>query len=203
MKILRKKIKLVKPTSEYVDIFKTDKKFNVIYADPPWQYSSKQLQKYDGERFRPLEEEYDTMTIEDIKKLPINKLSDKDCALFMWVTDSHLKEGIEVIEAWGFKYVTVVFIWEKLSSKGNSVSNVAPWTMKNCEICLLATKGHLTKYKKCNNLQQIVKAERTKHSRKPNEVRQRIDKLFGDIPRLELFAREYPLGWNVWGNEVR
>ena len=143
MKILRKKIKLVKPTSEYVDIFKTDKKFNVIYADPPWKFGSKQLQKYEGKRFRPLEEEYDTMTVEDIKSLPIERMIKDDCALFMWVTDSHLKEGIEVIEAWGFQYITVAFVWKKLTNKGNTCSNVAPWVMKNCEICLFATKGHI------------------------------------------------------------
>lgn len=95
MKILQRK-KLNNHSKPYVDIFTTNKKFNVIYADPPWKYGSNQLQKYDGERFRPLEEEYGTMTFEDIKKLPVEKLADSDCALFMWVTDSHLKEGLEV-----------------------------------------------------------------------------------------------------------
>lgn len=185
-----------------VDIFNTDKKFNVIYADPPWQYSSKQLQKYDGERFRPLEVEYDTMTIEDIKKLPINKLSDKDCALFMWVTDSHLKEGIEVLESWGFKYKTIGFNWIKKYPSGENCVNFAPWTLKSWEICLIGIKGTMGKYKKVNNIRGLLEEVRTKHSKKPNEARIRIAELFGDIPKIELFARQAVEGWDCWGNEV-
>lgn len=178
------------------------KKFNVIYADPPWKFGSKAYQ--DGERnMLKLEEtQYDTMSLSDIKSLPILEICHKDCACFMWVTDSHLKEGIEVLEAWGFVYKTVAFNWIKKYASGETCVNFAPWTLKSHEICLLGIRGTMGKYKISNNVRGLVEAERTKHSKKPAEVRKRIEKLFGDIPKIELFAREVVEGWAAWGDEV-
>ena len=178
------------------------KKYNVIYADPPWSFSSKELQKYDGVRFTPITKHYEVQSKHWIKELPVSNISDTDCALFMWSTDAHIKEAIETIEAWGFKYITVAFVWEKLTSKGNLVANLGAWTMKNCELCLFGTKGSMLQYKQVNNIYQLVKAERTVHSRKPDEVRDRIVQLFGGMSRIELFARNKTDGWDVWGNEV-
>lgn len=179
-----------------------DKKYQIIYADPPWKYGNRQYQ--DSNRpFEKLEENhYDTMTIEDIKSLPINKITEKDCVCFMWVTDSHLKEGIEVMEAWGFKYKTIAFNWIKYYESGQECVNFAPWTLKSWEICLLGVKGNMGKYKTSNNVRGLLKEIRTTHSKKPKEARIRINKLFGGISRIELFARQKVEGWDCWGNEV-
>jgi len=178
------------------------KKYQIIYADPPWAFSSRELQKYEGIRFTSIEKHYLTQNKEWIKNLSVKGITAEDCALFLWSTDAHLKEAIETIEVWGFKYITVAFIWEKKTVTGKTVANLGAWTMKNYELCLLGTKGRMLQYKKVNNLYQKVEAERTKHSKKPEEVRKRIEQLFGDLPRIELFAREKTEGWDVWGNEV-
>ena len=179
------------------------KKYNIIYADPPWKYGSKSaVNNSTGNDIKPLSEHYNSMTLSEIKQMPVKDLLKKDAALFLWVTDSHLNEAIELMRAWGFKYKTVAFNWVKLTSKGNYCKNVAPWTMKSSEICLLGTKGALTKYKKANNIESLVLAERTKHSKKPDEVRLRIVRLFGDLPRIELFARKKADGWDSFGNEI-
>lgn len=179
------------------------KKYKVIYADPPWHYGSKSaVNNSTGSDHKPLSEHYNTMSLSEIKALPIKEMTDTDAACFMWVTDSHLDEAIEIFKAWGFRYKTIAFNWVKTTSKGNYCKNVAPWTMKSSEICLLGTKGAMTKYKQVNNIESLVIAERTKHSRKPEEVRKRIELLFGDIPKLEMFARKASEGWDVFGNEA-
>jgi len=184
------------------------KKYDIIYADPAWQYGSKELygdKTKEGKRenrFRKLERIYDTMSLADIKQLPVKNMIAKNSACFLWVTDSHLKQGIEVLESWGFKYKTVAFVWIKKTSKGNTFVNFAPWTLKSSEICLLGMKGTMGKLKTDNTVRQLIEAERTKHSKKPNEARERIEQLFADANRIELFARENHVGWDAWGNEV-
>ena len=178
------------------------RKFNVIYADPPWQYGSKQYQD-NGRPFDPLNRQYSTMSIEQIKKLPIKNIADDNCALFMWCTDSHLKEGIEVMESWGFKYKTIAFVWIKKYKNGNICVNFAPHTLKSSEICLLGIRGTMKNYKKSNNVRQLLEAVRIKHSQKPEEARIRIIELYGEIPKIELFARQKSDGWSVWGDEVK
>lgn len=186
------------------------KKYQIIYADPPWKYSSNELygDKTNGhkngkrKRFAKLDRKYPTMNLQSIKDLPVKEIIEKDCVCFLWVTDSHLKEGISVIESWGFKYKTIAFVWLKKYNTGTRVYNFAPWTLKSTEICLFGTKGRMSKYKKSNNVKQLVEAERTIHSKKPDEVRKRIYELFGNINKIELFAREKSKGWDVWGNEV-
>jgi site-specific DNA-methyltransferase (adenine-specific) len=120
----------------------------------------------------------------------------------LWATDAHIPEALEVIKAWGFKYVTIIFIWSKKTKSGKQAATLGSWTMKNCELCLFGTKGRMLQYKKTNNIYQLIEAARTKHSKKPEEARERIERLFGDLPRIELFAREKTPGWDVWGNEV-
>ena len=180
-----------------------NKKYNIIYADPPWHYGSKSaINNSSGKTIKPLNAHYNTMTLNQLKELPIKKITKEDTACFMWVTDSHIDEALEILKSWGFKYKTIAFNWVKTTSKGNYCKNVAPWTMKSSEICLLGIKGKMTKYKQVNNIESLVIAERTKHSRKPKEIRNRIELLFGNLPRIELFAREKTEGWDVWGNEV-
>lgn len=180
-----------------------DKKYGVVYADPPWHFGSKQLQKYQGSRFDSLDSrEYSTMKTEDICSLPVRDIVADDCALFLWVTDGHVEDAMQVIKSWGFKYVTIAFIWSKKTSTGKQVATLGAWTMKNCEVCLLATRGQLLQYKVSNREYQQVDALRTNHSRKPDEVRFRIQRIFPSLDKIELFARERVDNWDVWGNEV-
>ncbi|CAB4157348.1 IME4 Transcriptional activator, adenine-specific DNA methyltransferase [uncultured Caudovirales phage] len=183
------------------------KKYQIIYADPPWHFndrirSSKKLD--DGKmQFRELELHYKTMKTNEICSLPIEDIAEDNAVLFMWTTDSHLSDALKVIEAWGFTYKTIGFVWNKKTNTGKQVCYMGKWTMKGSEICLLATKGKAHSLIKSHKVRQLVEAERSIHSRKPNEVRNRIVELLGDIPRVELFAREAKPGWDSWGNEIQ
>ena len=112
-----------------------------------------------------MDKHYQTQSKNWIKELPVKNISKNDCALFMWTTDAHIKEAIETIESWGFKYKTIAFVWEKKTKTGKTVANLGAWTMKNYEICLLGTKGAMLKHKKVNNIYQKVEEVRTKHSK--------------------------------------
>lgn len=172
-------------------------KYNVIYADPPWSYHVWS----DKGKGRSAESHYSTMSIEDIKKLPIGKLADKDCALFMWITFPLLEEMGEVLKAWGFKYKTVAFVWIKQNKKSDSLFwGMGYWTRANAEICVLATKGSPKRYSK--GIHQVIVSHIERHSKKPEEARKRIEQLMGDVPKIELFAREKADGWDTWGNEA-
>lgn len=187
-----------------VDIYSTGRKYRVIYADPPWKFSSKEaFEPREGRpAYVPLEAVYPTMTTEALKELDVKRIAEKDAVLFMWATDAHIPDALEIIRAWGFRYVTVAFVWAKKTENGRNITNLAPWTLKSCELCLMATRGRMVKHKRKNNVQQLVEAVRTRHSEKPEEVRRRIEELFGDAPRIELFARRHVPGWDCWGNEV-
>jgi len=171
------------------------KKYKIIYADPPWSYND----KMSGHSFS-LDHEYLTQNKSWINDLPVGTISDKDSVLFLWVVSPLLNEGIETLKAWGFKYKTIAFVWSKHTKNKKKVANLGRWTMGNCEICLLGTKGKPKRIVK--NIRQLVEAERTKHSQKPQEVRERIVQLMGDVTRVELFARQRFDGWDAWGNEV-
>ena len=182
--------------------FPENKKYNIIYADPPWKFSSPKYQ--DGNRGfgNRVENRYKTMSIKEISDLPVRKITNNDALLFMWVVDSHLEKSFEVIKSWGFKFSTIGFTWIKQTNKNNYCYNFGTYTLKSTEICLIGLKGKLKNIKKSNNIKGLVFDERTKHSRKPDCVRDRIVELCGDLPRIELFARQKVDGWDVWGNEV-
>lgn len=173
------------------------KKYSIIYADPPWHYRT-YSKKGKG---RSADNHYPTMDIEDIKALPIREIAAKDCALFMWLTFPCMKEALEVIQAWGFEYKTVAFVWIKQNRKSDSLFwGMGYWTRANAELCVLATKGHP---KRANTgVHQVIVTHIEEHSKKTNEARERIVRLMGALPRIELFARQRPEGWDVWGNEV-
>lgn len=141
------------------------------------------------------------MSIEEIKALPVGELADKNCALFMWLTFPCLYEAIDVIKAWGFQYKTVAFVWVKQNRKSNGLFwGMGYWTRANAELCILATRG---KPKRISpRVHQIIISHVEQHSKKPDEARDRIIALMGDLPRIELFARQATKGWDVWGNEV-
>lgn len=177
-------------------------KYNVILADPPWKFGSKAYQDSNRDMLILEKTQYNTMNIDEIKSLPIQNISEDDCALFLWTTDAHLKEAIEVMESWGFKYKTIAFVWLKKYESGSLVYNFAPWTLKSHEICLFGTKGKMGQHKTANNIKGLVEAVRTGHSKKPDEVMRRIEGLFGKCPKIELFARRKREGWDSWGDEV-
>lgn len=141
------------------------------------------------------------MSLEEIKALPVASLADKDCALFMWTTIPLLKDSFAVLESWGFTYKTVAFVWIKLNKKSDSLFwGLGHWTRANAEFCILATKGHPKR--QSAKVHQVIISHIEEHSKKPAETRERIVKLVGDLPRIELFARQKTNGWQVWGNEV-
>jgi len=181
----------------------SNKKYHIIYADPPWKFGSKSYQDGNRKMLDLKKTQYNTMGVSELKKLPVDKITHKDCICFMWVTDSHLKEGIEVLESWGFKYKTIGFNWIKKYKTGSFCVNFAPWTLKSWEICLIGIRGTMGKYKISNSVKGLLIELRTTHSKKPDETRKRIEKLFGDLPKIELFARQTADGWDSWGDEIR
>jgi len=183
----------------------SDKKYNVIYADPPWSYSDKGFGKNPNKisikgSFAPEAGRYETMTLEAIKLLPVKQISSKDCVLLMWATSPFLPDALDVMKSWGFRFKTVAFCWSKITVTGKEVANLGQWTMGNVELCLLGTRGSPKRLAK--NVRQLVIDKRIEHSRKPEEVRKRIEILFGNVPRLEMFARGAIDGWDVWGDEA-
>tara|TARA_R100001460_G_scaffold59107_3_gene98919 strand:- start:579 stop:1127 length:549 start_codon:yes stop_codon:yes gene_type:complete len=173
------------------------KQFQIIYADPPWTFKT-YSQKGKG---RSPENHYSCMSIEQIKRLPVSNIASKDCVLFLWVTFPLLVQGLETIESWGFKYKTCGFNWVKRNKKSNSFfMGLGYWTRSNSELCLIATKG---KPKRVSaSVHQIIDSRIESHSKKPDIVRSKIEQLLGDIPRIELFARQKTEGWSVWGDEI-
>ena len=178
------------------------KKYNIIYADPAWSYSSSIYQDANRKFNKNINDYYKTMSINDIKNLPVKEIADEDCILFLWTTDSHLPEALEVIKNWNFKFKTIGFTWVKKYKSGSYCYNFGAYTLKSTEICLIALKGKLKNLKKTDNVKGLVFAERTHHSKKPDCIRDKIVELCGDLPRIELFAREKVEGWDSWGNEV-
>lgn len=181
-----------------VDIFSTDKKYRVIYADPPWKYGGGKNKK----TFQGLASvHYDTMKTADICALPVRDICAEDCALFLWVTPPQLEEGLKVLRAWGFTYKTVGFTWVKYDKSGKPFFGLGYYTRSNAELCLIGTRGHIKRVN--NRVPQIVQTRgRLPHSQKPAEVRDRIEQLMGEGPRIELFAREIAERWDAWGDEI-
>lgn len=175
-----------------------DKKYSIIYADPPWGYTNRATRAAASKH-------YPTMTLEDMKKMPVGVagggIAADDCVLFMWATYPMLKEALELIEAWGFQYKTIGFQWVKQNRSGAGYfMGLGNWTRSNSEACLIATKG---KPKRISaSVRSLVISPVERHSKKPAEVRDHIVELMGDLPRIELFARDAAPGWDAWGNEA-
>lgn len=173
-------------SSHYVDIFNTDKQYRVIYADPPWSYNDKMdtYQRGGAVKF------YDTMPLEDICSLPIP--ASKNAVLFLWTTSPQLEDSFKVINAWGFNYKSS-FIWDKV------LHGMGHYNSVRHEFLLIATRGNCTP-DVIKLYDSVISIERTEHSRKPKEFRDIIDTIYPVGDRIELFAREAPDGWDVWGN---
>ena len=186
--------------------------YRCILADPPWRFnvwSGKTAVQKRGSKttYKPAEVHYHTLSSDEIRDLPVGEVAAKDCALFLWVTWPTLPEGLDLIRAWGFKYKTCAFNWMK--AHGTQINlfddEIVPlmkmgyWTRASSEVCLLATRGAP---KRLNaDVRQGIIAPIRQHSRKPDCVHERIERLV-DGPRLELFGRQSRPGWTVWGNET-
>lgn len=173
------------------------------------EYSRKVLNKSKSRRIpirdqlkRAAEHHYPTMSIDELCALPVADLAAPDSALFLWATFPQLPEALRLIREWGFTYKSVAFVWLKKNRKADSwFYGLGFWTRANAEVCLLATRGHPKR--QAANIHQFIISPIEAHSKKPDETRDKIVALMGDLPRVELFARQTPPGWDVWGNEVQ
>ena len=181
------------------------KKYQIIYADPPWKYS------FPGTRAES-SEDYPTMKASDIGKFPVGDFADDNSVLFIWGIWTAIQDCLDVIKAWGFDYKTVAFVWVKVRNETSAQRSFLPeerfedffgmgmWTRSNTEFCLLATKGKPKPVS--HSVKQLLYSPIRKHSQKPLETMDKIVELIGDVPRIELFARTKTAGWDAWGNEV-
>jgi N6-adenosine-specific RNA methylase IME4 len=183
---------------KFDDILHRD--YGAILADPPWTFVTRAL----SGKGRSAEQHYPCMTVEDIKRLPVAHAAGRHAALFLWVPDPHLKFGLQVMEAWGFEYKTVAFTWVKLNKKSPGYfTGMGYWTRKNPEMCLFGTRGRYGAPNRLHkDVRQLIVTPRREHSRKPDEVYQRITRLLPG-PYLELFGRSEAPGWDVWTNETK
>jgi N6-adenosine-specific RNA methylase IME4 len=174
-----------------------DKRYNIIYADPPWAFRNKNT---GGSMVSGANAHYDTMTIADIRRLPVEQIAADDCVLFMWWVASQPLETLAVVDAWQFKLKTMTgFNWIKKTKTGKDFFGMGFWTRQGSENCLIAVRGKPKV--RSHSVRSVVRAENKKHSQKPSEIRNRIVELVGDLPRIELFARERIDSWDSWGDE--
>ena len=176
------------------------KKYQIIYVDPPWSYgrrmtggNGKDTPIYDS---GAADDHYPTMTIKELKALPVNDLADEDCLMYMWTTGPFMALSIDVMREWGFEYKTMGFVWDKM--------NINPgfYTMSRYEFCIIGKSGRIPRPRGARNIRQHLSEKRTRHSAKPEDVRKRIEAMFPTQARVELFARQKSPGWDSWGNEV-
>jgi N6-adenosine-specific RNA methylase IME4 len=171
-------------------------KYKVIYSDPAWTFATYSAK---GKGKSP-EQHYQCMTMDDIAKLPVGDMAEKDAILFMWVTDPLIPQQIKVAEGWGFQYKTVGFYWTKTTNSGKPFFGCGYYTRANPEMCMIFTKGTPGR-PKLRNVRRWVTSPVREHSRKPDEIRDAIRDMY-DGPRLEMFARTRTDAWDVWGNET-
>ena len=173
-----------------------DKKYGIIYADPPWDQAG---DMYEGTN---ITDHYSTMSLDEICDLPVHEIASDNCLLFLWVTGLNLMDAKDVGEAWGFKYKTMGFVWYK------HLPVVACYTMSDCEYCLIFKRGKIPQPRGKRNIRQFLSCKRGRHSDKPDEIRYRITEMFPTQSKIELFARVNgrlfpPMeGWDYWGNEA-
>lgn len=183
------------------------KKYQVIYADPPWDYGGKM--QYDkttikGENIgfektiflSSSSFKYPTLKMKQLKELDVNSIADDNCILFLWATGPQLANAVELGKAWGFEYKTVAFVWDKM------IHNPGRYTLSQTEFVLAFKKGKFPTPRGARNIRQMVTVPRGKHSEKPVEVIDGITKMFPQQDKIELFARKNFVGWDNWGLEI-
>lgn len=174
----------------------TDRKYGVLYVDPPWHWETYS----DKGRSKTPDNHYRCLKLDDIKNLPVPSLAADDCVLLIWTMDSTLDQCMELINHWGFKYITVGFYWVKTEQKsGKYCYGTGYWTRGNPEMCLLAKRGKPKR--DSGGVRKLCVANRLQHSKKPDEIRDRIEALLPG-PYLEIFARETGKNWDAIGAEL-
>ncbi len=163
------------------------KKYQIIYADPPWRYD------FSNTKNREIENHYATLTLNDIKALDVP--CDTNCILYLWATAPKLLEALEVMKAWGFTYKTQA-IWDK------GMIGMGYWWRGQHEILMVGVKGKMSPPEQSRRESSIYNEKRTRHSKKPKHYKEFISRAYPDLNKIELFAREKTPGWDVWGNEV-
>lgn len=173
------------------------KQYQILYADPPWDYKG-QLQHtgIGGKDSGGARIHYPTISVNEMAKWNIAAISTQNSLLFMWSSSPHLDQAIMLGKTWGFQWATVAFVWDKCRV------NPGFYTMSQCELCLVFKRGTIPQPRGMRNIRQLVQAKRTRHSEKPDEVRRRIDEMFPEQSKIELFARKKVDGWDVWGLEI-
>lgn len=183
------------------------KKYQVIYADPPWDYGGKMQYdkttiKSENEGFHKkiflssAEFKYPTLKLKQLKELDVAGIAAEDCLLFMWTTGPQMANSIELGEAWGFEYKTIAFVWDKM------VHNPGRYTLSQTEFVLAFKKGKFPQPRGARNVRQFIQVHRGEHSVKPVEVIDGITKMFPEQEKIELFARNNYVGWDNWGLEI-
>lgn len=181
-----------------VDIYNSNKKYNIIYADPPWRNPKS------GTKARNNEKHYPSMSTDNICALPVKKIAADRSILWLWCVFPNLPDALQVIKAWGYEYYGLGFDWCKIKADGTPKIGCGYYTRQNNELCLIGVHSNLK-----NRLKPLVKnigcsilEPAREHSRKPDTVRDLIAKICGDLPKIELFARQQIDGWDCWGDEV-
>lgn len=187
-----------------IDIFNTERKYRVIYADPAWQFNNKNT---GGSMTSSAEAQYTVTSLADMAALPVAKLADDHCLLVMWWVGSMPQEAIDLCKAWGFRLVNMNgFVWRKMTKRWLPHFGMGFTTRAGSESALIGVRGKVSELIKDRAVRAVIEAEVGKHSQKPNEFRVAIEKMCGavcrDVPRIELFARESAAGWDCWGNEA-
>ena len=171
--------------------------YSIIYADPPWTYRDKANAGQRGASHK-----YPCMTLDEIILLPVEEIASEDSVLFLWATPPLIDHAQAVMEAWGFEYKTFGFLWVKTTKAGKPHGGgMGHYTRANVEPCLLGARGKYIQ-REDKGIRQVVMAPKGRHSAKPPEVRDRIVQLYGDLPRLEMFARKRADGWHCHGDEI-
>lgn len=172
-------------------------KYQIIYCDPPWDYKGqKQHTGKDGPDSGGAVNHYSCMKLPELKRVDVTSVADEDCLLFLWATSPHLDQAIELMKSWGFNWATVGFVWNKMKV------NPGFYTMSQCELCLIGKRGKIPKPRGARNIRQLLAQMRGKHSAKPSEIRTRIEQMFPEQNKLEMFAREEVDGWDCHGDEI-
>lgn len=177
--------------------FPTGKKYQIIYADPPWLYRDKAAAGKRGASFK-----YPVMSLFEIATMRVAEIAARDSVLAMWWVGPMPGEALHVMACWGFRLVNMNgFTWHKTTVRGKDHFGMGNWTRANVESCLIAVRG---KPKRISaSVRQLVHAQRREHSQKPDQVRDALVELCGDVPRIELFAHQMHIGWDAFGNQIK
>lgn len=173
-------------------------KYSAILIDPPWAFKTYNNQTGTTPH-RGAEDHYGVMDLAQMRRLPMKRMAAKDCALFMWVVDSHFPDALKLAKSWGFEFKTCAFVWLKTTDSGEPRIGMGYWSRKQTEQCWLFTRGSPRRTGK--GVRQVITAPRREHSRKPDEIYARIEALV-DGPYTEVFARQRYPGWSqTFGNQ--